>query len=91
MGAAAARSPPMPTTPPPLFHSPVTGEFNCPDHAPHRKTDTWWRDRWRRVTPRDRAEWPVAELGELRCEVCRARERRTAAAASGGTNPATGG
>jgi hypothetical protein len=88
-GAAAARILTMPT--PPLYHSPVTGEFNCPEHAPHRKTDAWWRDRWRRVTLRDRAEWPDAELGELRCEVCRAIERRAAAPASAGTDPVTEG
>ena len=24
-----------------LYHSPITNEFNCGEHAPHQKTDTW--------------------------------------------------
>jgi hypothetical protein len=67
-----------------LYHSPVTGEFNCGEHAPHRKTDTWWRDRWRTVTTRDHAAWPVAELGAIACEVCKAIARRE----GGGANDA---
>jgi hypothetical protein len=65
-----------------LYHSPVTGEFNCGEHAPHRKTDTWWRDRWRAVTARDHAAWPVDELGAIACEVCKAIARRAAAGAA---------
>ncbi len=65
----------------PLFHSPVTGEICCEEHAPRQVTDSWWRDRWRRVTPRVRAAWAVTELGEMRCEVCKAIERRTVARA----------
>ena len=61
-----------------LFHSPVTGEFNCGEHAPHRKTDTWWRDRWRKVTARDHAGWPVEELGPIACEVCKSIAKRAA-------------
>ena len=67
-----------------LYHSPVTGEFNCGEHAPRRITDTWWRNRWRGVTKRDHAEWPVAELGPIQCEVCRSIARR---AAEGRTAP----
>ncbi len=70
----------MATSPLPLLHSPVTGEICCAELAPRRVTDSWWRDRWRRVTPRDRIAWPVAELGEMRCEVCKAIERRAMAA-----------
>jgi hypothetical protein len=66
------------TAAPVLFTSPVTGEIDCAEHAPHKKTDAWWRDRWRKVNARDRAEWPVAELGEMRCETCKAIERAAA-------------
>ena len=68
------------TPPPVLFTSPVTGEINCPEHAPRRITDTWWQNRWRKVSARDRAAWPVAELGEMRCEVCKCIERNAARA-----------
>ena len=61
-----------------LYHSPVTGEFNCGDHAPHGRTDTWWRNRWRKVTARDHAAWPVDELGPISCEVCRWKAKRAA-------------
>jgi hypothetical protein len=61
-----------------LYHSPVTGEFNCGDHAPRRITNTWWRDRWRVVTKRDHAEWPVEELGPIQCEVCKWKAKRDA-------------
>jgi hypothetical protein len=61
-----------------LYHSPITGEFNCGEHAPHRKTDTWWRDRWRKVTARDHAGWPVEELGPIACEVCKSIAKRAA-------------
>jgi hypothetical protein len=65
-------------TPPVLYTSPVTGEINCPEHAPRKITDTWWRNRWRKVSARDRAAWPVEELGEMRCEVCRCIARNAA-------------
>ncbi len=81
----------MPTTTETLYHSPVTGEICCAEHAPHKKTDCWWRDRWCRVTPRFRASWPVAELDALRCEVCRSIQRRATAEANRDTDPATGG
>ena len=74
-----------------LFHSPVTGEINCEEHAPARVTNSWWRDRWCRVTPRYRATWPTAELGEMRCEVCRAIERNAAGRRVGSLDPATEG
>lgn len=74
-----------------LFRSPITGEICCAEHAPHRKTDCWWRDRWCRVTPRFRATWPVDELGEMRCEVCKSIERRATADANRHADPATGG
>ena len=69
---AAAAKPPV------LYTSPVTGEIDCADHAPHKKTDMWWRNCWRKVNARDRAEWPVAELGEMRCEVCKCIAREAA-------------
>jgi len=61
-----------------LFHSLVMGEFNCGEHALHRKTDTWWCDRWRKVTARDHAGWPVEELGPIACEVCKSIAKRAA-------------
>ncbi len=81
----------MPTTTETLYHSPVTGEICCPEHAPRRKTDCWWRDRWCRVSPRFRTTWPGDELGEMRCEVCKSIERRATADANRLADPAAGG
>jgi hypothetical protein len=66
------------TTTPALHTSPVTGEIDCAENVPRRITDTWWRDRWRKVTACDYAGWLVAELGEMRCEVCKSIERNAA-------------
>lgn len=54
------------------------GQIGCelPGHAPHRGTDTWVWQRWKRITPREAAEFE-RELGHPpRCEVCAADARR---------------
>jgi len=74
-----------------LYHSPVTGQICCAEHAPPRTSDAWTRDRWRSVTPRDRDAWPMAELGEMRCETCAVIEARMRARLAGRADPADGG
>ena len=62
-----------------LYHSPVTGQICCLTHAPKWAADAWKRDRWLRVTLRDREEWRMAELGEIQCLTCKVIERMRAA------------
>ena len=78
----------MPTKFGTLYHSPATGQVCCVEHAPPRTSDAWTRDRWRFVTPRDREAWPMAELGEMRCQTCAAIEARTRERLVGHADPA---
>jgi hypothetical protein len=46
-----------------LYHSPVTGQISCVDHAPAWIGDAWRRDHWRSVILPECEAW-------MWCQVC---------------------
>jgi hypothetical protein len=56
------------------------GRVCCPQHAPFPGSDTWTRDRWRRMRDHEVAAF-AAQIGRpVECETCRAIRLRGAEA-----------
>lgn len=65
------------------------GQIGCelPGHAPYQGTDTWIWERWKKITPREVAEFE-RELGHPpECEACAAIARQDPAGSSGDARP----
>src|SRR5690242_14530174 len=64
---AAAAQPPTKEV---ALYSSEKGAIACKDHAPHKGTDSWKFDRWRKMTAED-IEAFERELGhKIACESC---------------------
>ncbi len=54
------------------------GRVGCsiPGHAPYQGTDTWVWERWKKVTPREAAQFEREVGRPIACEVCASIARR---------------
>ena len=68
-------------TKPTLYWS-ERGQIGCaqPGHAPYRGSDTWVWERWKKITPREAAEFEREVRRPPSCETCDAIARRSAEA-----------
>ncbi|MFN0009313.1 MAG: hypothetical protein ACKVXR_15525 [Planctomycetota bacterium] len=65
------------TTKPTLYWS-ERGQIGCatPGHAPYVGTDTWVWERWKKITPREAAQFEREVGRPPSCETCDAIARR---------------
>lgn len=60
-----------PTTKPPALLWGEDGRVCCTAHAPYPGTDTWLRDRWRRMRDHESADFAEQIGRPVECETCR--------------------
>lgn len=66
------------TTKTPILYWSERGQIGCalPGHAPYRGSDTWTGERWKKLTPREAAEFEREVGSPPSCETCDAIARR---------------
>lgn len=66
----------------PVLYWSERGQIGCllPGHAPYRGSDSWVFERWKKVTPREAAEFQRDVGRPIACEVCSANARNATAA-----------